>query len=248
MKMIEKLNLFLGKPFKIGDDIYLFSPTVDEIAHIGENKYSIYLFLCSFDTRKILIELLEMNEDDVDQLKEEEYFLVLCEIPNIRIEICNALSFFTRNEVYFDEKDYSFKIDSQIIVDSNIYDIMASLISELNGIELKKEEKDNTPKMKIPKSMRKMYAKMLKEEKEANAKKQKEGSLSLKNILSILCNAADNGINIFNVGQLTIYQVYEQFERMGLKESYQRILPVWANGNLGEKGKVPEWIVDNTKL
>lgn len=89
---------------------------------------------------------------------------------------------------------------------------------------------------------------MLKKMKAFESKQtSNDEGLDLKDICSILCSAPDNGINILNIGDLTIYQVYEQFERLNIKEKHDRLLPVWANGHLGDKEKLPEWII-KTKL
>ncbi|MFF2834290.1 hypothetical protein ACFVSK_21200, partial [Cellulosimicrobium cellulans] len=69
-----------------------------------------------------------------------------------------------------------------------------------------------------------------------------EDGMELKDICSILCIAPDNGINIHNIGEMTIYQVYEQFERMASKDEFNRALPIWANGHWDSKEKFPEWI------
>lgn len=248
---IDRLTLFLGKPFKVTHEIFLYSPTIQEIEEIGENLYSFYLHLCSFNARKILIDLYGVDEDEVDEMEEKisekDQYFILCSNPYIYNEICNALSFFLKQNVVFNESDYSFRVKDQIIVDNNLYLLMSEWIKEINGLQIEEEKKEKKPKLKIPKASLDLFKNMKKEQKKQEEKLKDKKGLRLKDMLSILCNFSGNGIDIFNVGTLTIYQVYEQFERMGLKESHQRILPVWANGNLGEKGKITEWLVP-TKL
>ncbi|QSF43537.1 hypothetical protein [Paenibacillus tianjinensis] len=235
---ISRLKAFAGRPHNFnGIDIY--SPTINNILDIDEDQYYYHLLFASFDKGKILIDLFNYDLEKYDLLKDQDDYLVLTSHRSIIQYICSGLSFFVRKDVYFDDESKSFCIDKIMLCNSENYRELSDIINALNVVENKKKEikfKNNKAK--------EIFEKMA---EFRNKTKKQDEQLELKDILSILCNAEDNGINIFNVFNLTIYQVYEEMERVGLKDTFKRILPVWANGHLGEKDKLPEWI-KRTKL
>lgn len=242
--MFDRLRAFLGKPCKIGD-FNIYSPTINSIAEIGELTYHLHLIFATFDKEKIMKKIYEIEEEDYEKIKNEDDYKTLILFPNIVHEIEKALSFFFRDNVFFDVYTLTFKINDKVIVSDKNYTQVSSIIKKLNGIDDTEKNEEKKVKFKSERA-RKMYEEMRKRE---NERKEAKGEmLDLKDTCSILCNTNGNGINVFNIGQLTIYQVYEHFERMQIKENHQRILKVWANDrSLGEKEKLPEWIV-KTKL
>lgn len=241
---VDRLTMFLGEPVKITDNVFLYSPTIKEIQEIGESQYQLYLHFCSFDLKKIVVDLYGVSELEAKEIeKDQEYFLI-CSNKDMVLNICEGLSFFTKKIVTFEEEFLAFKCEKDFLINPDTYSMIAKIIQELNGVEKSKKEKLPTfPNKRVEEK----YYKMLEKKKKALIEKNKKDGLQLKDVLSILCTFQGNGISIHNVKSLTIYQVYEQFERMGLKESHSRLLPIWAAGNLGEKTKLTEWLV-KTKL
>lgn len=232
---MDRLRIFLGKPIKLNDNTMLHSPTISEIAEIGEIQYRIYLSLCTFDKEFILKQMLQIVTDE--QFKEiEDYndYEVITESHPISQEIANALSFFCRENINFNFNDKVFQNENGVIISRNNYLDVVKCIKEINGLH---EEKKKEMKFRNQKS-KEMFSKL-----NRLRKQHQDESLELKDMLSILCSAEGNGINIFNAGNLTIYQVYEHFERLNINESHKRMIKVWANGLLDKDTKVPEWIV-----
>ncbi|QWU13401.1 hypothetical protein SAMN04487895_10367 [Paenibacillus sophorae] len=234
MVEINRLDAFLGNPYML-NGIKIYSPTIKEVSNIGQETYYCHLVLSSFDKEKILIDLLKFDIHKYEQICNGNDYEVLTSHPGIRDYITESLSFFTKEDVKFEPATNSFQIGEMGFIDINNYVDVANVIRELNG-NLSQEQNNLKPSTNKAKQM---LEKMM-----AFSKKQesKEDYLDLKDIISILSSAPDNGITIFNVGELTIYQVYEQFERVNLKESFIRLLPVWANGHLDKDSKLPEWI------
>jgi hypothetical protein len=239
---IDRLRTFLGLPYVANNGVKIYSPTVNEVSHVGELDYIVNLALCSFDKERVLLDLFRIDEQLYASVLNENDYDVLTDNPTIVNHICNALAFFVKDEVLYDIKRSVFTCNNTDFVAKDNYEKIAEIISQLNCSVSKNQGskptfKNDTAKMKFMKllELRKKY------------QKQDENALELKDILSILCNSEGNGISIFNVGELTIYQVYEHFERLNLKESHKRTLPVWANGHLGKDDKLPEWVT-KTKL
>ncbi|MBV6713977.1 hypothetical protein [Paenibacillus chitinolyticus] len=235
--MDNRLGIFLGKPVDVLG-LPIHSPTIHEIAELGEIAYNIYLTLATFNKENVLKYLLRIPEPNVELLHQADAFELLTASLPIRNEIAKALSFFTKQPIVFDEERNAFYGTSEASVNRKNYKNFISVIQETNGIS---EQDKQTVSFKNDKA-KKMYNKLQKL-RDQYKKTNTSDSLGLKDILSILCNADGNGIHIFNVSQLTIYQVYEQFERLNLKEQHTRLLRVWANGYLGKDEQLPEWLV-----
>lgn len=223
----------MGRPHTMSNGVKLYSPTVDSVLDIGEVDYSINLVLSTFDKEKVLLHLFNVSQNDYDRIADTDDYEVLSDHPSIIPHICRALSFFAKEEVLFDVATRSFITSESVLVNSDNYKIVQSIIRELNGIQTNVTPKKMTGKAKAFHERMNFFKSKL---------KKSDDDIELKDMLSILCSANGNGIDIFNVGGLTIYQVYEHFERVTVKENYDRILPVWANGNLKENAKFPEWI------
>lgn len=239
----NRLSAFLGRPVKFnGVDIY--SPTVGEVEEIGEVKYNVMIAFASFDKETILIDLLKIPDSEYEEIEDIDSFDILIGHPSIVDEIIESISFFSGKKVSFDSKLKEFYIENK---SNNIYFLskrnykdFSILIKTLNGMEDEEELKFKNERVK------QKYKKIMKQKKKI--KSESKNGIELKDVLSILCNSGDNGINIFNVGNMTIYQVYEHFERVNIKENHKRMLAVWANTySIKEGTKLAEWIV-RTKL
>lgn len=238
--IFERLSHFLGKP-TIVHGIPVYSPTIDSIGDIGEIQYNVYLTLATFDKESILKLMFGLSSDEYSELENEDSYEVLTSIPVIANELINALSFFIKDQVQHDQLSNSYLVHDKTFINSNNYLELVKTIKEQNGVsESKKSIKFNSEISK------QKYERLL-ELRKNSKKKNDDQSLTLKDMLSILCHAEGNGINIFNVGELTIYQVYEHFERLNVREQHKRLLRIWANGYLGKDEKLPEWMV-KTKL
>jgi len=233
--MVDRLGYFLGIPIEL-NNIKLYSPTIEEIGLLGELKYNVFVTLASFNKETILRTLYGVNDEDYIIVSNEDAYEVLTSIPSIANEIKHAISYFTKSDVDYDEQYSSYFVDGNLLINKDNYKEFTSIIRKLNGLS----EDEQPLKFKNEKA-KKLHAKLLK--LRSKYKKADDDSPELKDMLSILCNAEGNGINVFNVGKLTIYQVYEHFERLNIKERHTRLLRVWANGYLGKDEKLPEWIV-----
>ncbi|OME55386.1 hypothetical protein BSK59_12970 [Paenibacillus odorifer] len=242
--MNNRLSLFLGCS-TLFNGVRIYSPTIKEIESISEVQYQVYLSLATFNKEKILQVLLSIPQEEYDEIEYEDSFEILTENSELVRHISEAISFFLKTDVVYDEKSKTFfvKQDDEYLSFLNIdnYTEFAEALLIANG-----SENDKKPPLKFKnKRSEIMFKEMAKLRKKNN--ERKTDTIELKDILSILCNYKGNGINIFNVHQLTIYQTYEHFERLGLQYQRDALLPVWANGYLKEGTKLPEIII-KTKL
>lgn len=238
----HRLALFLGKPIRLENGLEIHSPKINEIHEIGENMHSIHVVLGSFDKQRILSSLLGMDEEKMGLFADQDAFDLFCKDENLCEGIANAISFFAKASVTFSLEHQVFMHGDIPFVSKENYKEVAQCIRVANGHSEKPEDRMKPKNSKAQALMEQM--KKIQQQLSEKAT-QKEGTMDLKDILSTLCNVEGNGINIFNCADLTLYQVYEHFERTQLKESHKRLLPVWANGHLGSD-KLPEWIKTTT--
>lgn len=246
--MADRLRLLLGKPIQLVENVFVHSPTLEEISEISEIEYSVNFVLSTFDKENILINLFGLSESDLAPFEEIDNFEVLTGNDGVTEEIAKSISFFVKQQVVYNRNENCFCLLSteQPIINKNNYKNYSELVYLVNGKEPEKKEKKEKPKY-MNKMVEQMHKLMEKQKQEVEKKKAKD-SIDLKDIASILCYAEGNGVNVFNVGNLTIYQVFESFERNNLREMYLRVLPLWANGYFDiKKEKFPEWLVP-TKL
>ena len=235
---MDRLKAFLGLPYPLAPGINLYSPTINEIGVIGHVDYMINVQLSLFNKKKILLDLFGIDEEVYNKIENEDDYSVLIDHPDIRNYIAKALSFFVKDDVVFKTESQSFYVAEKEFINKTNFQSVASIIRKLNAVPDDigpGELRSNKPNSKT--------AKLLEEMKSFEKKiSSGDDEMELKDICSILCIAPDNGINIHNIGDLTIFQVYEQFERMASKDEFNRALPIWANGHWDSKEKFPEWI------
>ncbi|MCU6710069.1 hypothetical protein M6D81_15335 [Paenibacillus sp. J5C_2022] len=236
----DRLSAFLGQPVRF-QDFLLYSPQLNEIAEIGEMQYYVHYLLSTFDKEKILLDLFGMDEQAFSTLSSADDYEVLTESPRIASLLSEGISFFTKQEVRYQPSQRSFYIGDSLFISCNNYTAFAQLIKQLNGAPELQEKRPAAFKNEKAKQLFQKLRKMRK------AASEKNEALELKDISSILCSSEGNGIHIHNVGCLTVYQIYEQFERMSLKHKRDTILPVWANGYLKEGESLPD-IMSKTNL
>jgi hypothetical protein len=234
--MENRLRNFLGKPIDY-NGFPIYSPTIEEICEIGELQYSVYLHAALFDVEAIFKHVLKVDDDTLNKIYDVNEFDLFVSFDFTRELVQEAFSFFTKQEVIFDNVFSIFKIDNKVFVSKDNFEEVVAIIKEQNGIT---EETNEKKRKFLNKKARELF---LKRKKIKEKLMEKKTGLSLKDILSILCNADGNGINIFNVGKLTIYQIFEHFERLNLKENHMRYLKVWANGHLKEGVELPDWMI-----
>lgn len=229
----SRLRCFLGIKGVPFGNFHVYSPTIGEIDEVEENKYHLYLLFAMFNKENIFKNLFGLADEEYEKIEDIDSFDILTSYPQLIDYFKNSISFFSKVEVEFDS--FAFKVNGQDFISRDNYKDYVEIVKTLNGMCEEKEVKFKNDRVK------EKYKKMMAMKKEFESKKN--DSLELKDILSVLCSADGNGINIFNIGQLTIYQVYALFERLNMKENHIRHLGLWANTYTMKEGeKLPEWM------
>lgn len=238
-----------------GDSIYvdkvghLRSPFLRELKPtqgIGYFRYNFYLNLISwgkFDYIKFLRITGAVGGKGASALENPQIgvYEIVRLIRAAREALQEAMSFFMDEELRWNNKTQSFdairKSDEKVVgnISKDNFEKVRQLMLQLNYVSVKESK---APKFKDEKS------KALWEKVQAYQQKlgtpRHDKALELGNIISKLC-VASNTYNLFNVYDLTVYQLYDQFFQCG----YLRAMSVSERAfsiHGGKKFKMETWL------
>ena len=206
--------------------VNLFLLTIDNYFEEFENENS----LMSHYPQELKTKMLSLKSE-YDSLSEEgkkniTFFNFLVNDDVLKLRVVDALNFFIVENVVFNEEHnmfvtYDKKLDDDdsskiigTIYSQNYADVIDIILQRLNI----KNDKANEEKLKVKnKIAEKLLAKMKKAS--SQQKKQSDKKMTLANLISALSSHHEN-LNIVNIWDITVYQLYDQFNRTRLNDSY----------------------------
>lgn len=211
-----KIRLLHGLPIEIDDICRVFPVKLSEVSLLGFSQYQKFL-------ANLVADVEDFNSDGIDLSQYSYWDILIHNISNNKNDygymILNALCFFLKEEVFFsfDKKVFfvNKNIDGEIvskIIDQNIFEKIRYYLKIQNCIENKKEKSKFSSK-----KAREIFEKMQKGRDALN--KANGADVSFGDIISTI-SANSKTINIFNIWDLTIYVLYDQFYRMQMIEDY----------------------------
>lgn len=216
-----ELKLLRGHPIEIENVGKIHPITINNIIDATIEKYNQHLnVLCieSEDIKKFL--------NNTEEMQTFEFLYINCyQSPEYRNIVLDALMFFFREEVYFDEKIGFYLGDIQDLrfINQDNYENIKNIIRKLNCLVSEKKVKEEQIKPANEKA-RKMLEQMQKNKEELD-KVKSNNSLNLCDLISIFAAYSEN-INILNVWELTFYQFNNQFNRLKIMKEYNVNLQV----------------------
>lgn len=209
------------KPIFMENGITIFPITIGEIEELGEEKYYRLLNLLTIDIKQV--EMFLLDEKMKDLVKTPFHLLVMyCLMQNTKELVLESLSLFLKNKITFISEKEVFAIgdvgDVKFLHNGNFNEFQ-SILQFQNCIK-KDEHEIFNPKNKKAKEIK---DKLEKAKKAVNKykKTEEEDPLTLEDLVSILSSSGnENGINLFNVWDLNMYQFNNQFSRMKMMEDY----------------------------
>ena len=183
---------------------------------------------------KLRDEYASMNNEQKEKIT---FYNFLMNDDILKFKVAEALNFFIVDKVEFSDKynmfvtyngdlddDGNLKITGAI--HSAIYDDVIDIIMQRINIENKRQEKKN---LKIKnKIAEKLLEKMKKGESQ---KKKNDEKTSMANIISSL-SSHHQSLNIVNIWNLTVYQLYDQFSKTRINDTYKissRSISIWGD-------------------
>jgi hypothetical protein len=230
IKIDDELRLLKGSSFFV-DGIEIKPFKIGEIVEIGYVKYQQLMNVFALEVEDILKDIPEeFNDVTIFDL-----FLNsgISELYNLLIDSINL--FFHPKNLQVIKDDNLIFIDDKIINRNNWTQI--SNIVKLQNC-FKKEEKYNPADPRTAELLRKRDEAR---NKIAKAKGSDGDSLNFSDLVSIL-SANGNGIDIFNVWDLTFYSFNNQFARMKMLEEYDISIRSLLAGAKSEDVDLKHWM------
>lgn len=254
--MIEQLSyydLVSPSPYNLEGIGHIKAVTLSDIDSLPYklDTYLSYINILKMD-KDTYYKLTEMKESDIDtlnrifnerNLKLTVYDLIMLN-DVLRNNMFLAIDFFFVEEVFFDKSSNTFSLfttpedkDGEpdivgVISRDNFKDVF-KIVLQRCAIEVDEEEDFDSLVFKNEKA-RRNYMKMQKGKKDRIAKKEILEKFDIGNMISALASRG-NGINILNIWNLSIYNLYDQFDRSRhnkIDEIVSRSISIW-----GDKGK-----------
>lgn len=232
---LSYFDLLSPDPIQIQQVGGILSPTLRSISKIGINTYQYYLTILLMDLKTYFTMI--QQEEQFELLSDEETSQMnvfdLLTMDNKSAELLqNVLNFFIAENVVWSEKNNAFLIyeGENVIgaITKKIYPQICDLICQRNCIKSSLEE--DLSKVKSKKALEIM--KKLQKGRAEKAKATKtDKNMELGNIISAVANKSQS-LNIINIWELTVYQVWDCFSRLSNNSIYDiQSMSVAAWGN-----------------
>ena len=180
------------------------------------------------DIMQILgIDVREFLKLPEEQRKEYDYFHILQLVPELRDEVFNALRFFIIQEIQLDEETGYFNVlDGQGQVISVINE--DSLGEVRNAVLQVNYLQDSSAPVKFRSEKAKAtYLKIQAGKAKLAAAKKSQDDISLENVICFV-SARSSTYDLFNIPNLTVYQLYKEFTELNKLTQIDVIARRWA--------------------
>ena len=226
----------LGKPFLLEGIGHLHVLKINEILDIGFEKYNQILSLLCISKEEIC-KVLKLN--DIDEVNSFEFLLYNCLASgsDFRDNMFDALRILFKENISISEEGVFFigDIEENRVLHKLNYNYFIDILKYQNCINTNKEE----IKVKSKNDKVKEYLEKLKKEKQKHDKKF-NNETQLTDIISSVC-AKHPSINLLNVGNMTIYQIINQYKRLNYIDDYFMSIDSLMNGAKKEDVDLKHW-------
>lgn len=226
--VVDKLTLLMGVDFFItGTQVKIHQPTMEEIALMGEERFFYSLNSFTMDLERIKRILEDKDKETFEKLENSlnEYvillqflqtdenlktsFETLCNLLFVNYKICLLSDGLFMESL--DEKNFSsFQCDLEFFLS------LKKVIQQIFKLDKIADESSLNPKGELAE---KIASKMQKARKKIESLSGNQEFNILSHYISIL-SIGSNALNINTIKKLTIYQLYNQFERFNLYSQY----------------------------
>lgn len=246
---LDYFTLLSPEPLQISGVGSIVSPTLREIQRINYNVYQSYLdvlltnisiyyefinskgnmYLSHIDaeSREVMIAIKKKYETLSEEEKHSVSFFNIAVVdPIYRERLLSAFNFFIKEDVVWSEEDSAMLVLKSVgedksepvgVIYGENYEAIADIILQKSGIN-KSDEYGDGLKTKN-KAALKILNKLKSASKKGKGKQTGDKRLALPNIISSLA-AHSKSLNMINIWDLTVYQLYDQFSRQQFDDMY----------------------------
>lgn len=254
---LSYFELLSPKPVYIQNTGGIISPTLKDIASIGINTYQYYLSVLLMDLKAYFSMIGQSEQFELLSDKEKAHMNIfeLLTVNNASINMLQTiLNFFIMEDVVYSTENRSFIVRKSIpvkesgeitekyqavgIISKETYPQVCDIICQRNNI--KRNQQDDFSKVKSKKAMEIMKKLQKGREKKASQSKS-DKNMELGNIISAVANKSQS-LNILNIWDLTVYQVWDCFIRLSNNSIYNiQSMSVAAWGNKDNHFNAASW-------
>lgn len=227
MTRLNELDLLSPAPYPLARVGHVIAPTLRQVAALGYETYNAYLSLLSLHAEQLFA------ASGLPDPGGANAFHTLIGNQELRALLCAAFSFFLVEDAVFSQAHSALLCMAEghpvgIIHEAN-YEDVCDCILQRNHVD---SAQTNRKQFRNDKA-REIYEKLQRAKKKSPQQaKEKQADASLPNLISALC-VQHNSINMCNVWDLTVYQLYDQF----LRQSYLNQVNIHAMNYAGWGGE-----------
>ena len=228
----------------------IYKPTLREIyGEIGFANYNRYTNLLTMSNIEIEKYYNSINQP-VEELEPFLWLLKMAKQDNtFLLELTLAFFTYLKKKLIIKDDKFYFQEDKKFfcLTRENFSDFQ-KIIRLLNCADLDEDEEEEREIITDNLKMKKKFLEKRKKLKEAKAKEklknqQKGEKIDAAGVISALC-VYNSGYNMMNVWDLTIYQLYNQFQKSQKKEKHDNDYSALLAGADSKKIKLTNWIKD----
>jgi hypothetical protein len=210
------MSLLFADPIQV-DKFFVHSLTLKEIREIRFSKYNMYLSYLCLD--KPSIQKLLNTLEDIDPW---DFLIEGCKFDlNFREIVLTAFKIFLKIDVYFNDFGGFFFDGDETVIEKDTFIGIVEILKKQNCIEVKEEKKKQNTQ--VSSEAQEYYNKLKiirKAERYQECRNDKNKSDSdLSDVISSV-SAKHPSLNLFNINNLTIYQLVNQFKRLHMIDDY----------------------------
>lgn len=217
MIRISDYALVRGLPIVVSPHCIVRQPLINDIDRITYEIYQKYLSLMLLQKDELL-QSLEITDDGT--FKNYSLYQVVSAIPPLRAEMSEAFSFFTASPISWCDGDF---ISEDYPLTSSELDDARAAILKISYIERDTEEQH----VFASERAREIWEKCQRGKAKLRKAKKQDINMEVPNLIASVC-ARGYGYTMLNIGQLTIYQLYDQFSRMNVNVQMDIYATRWA--------------------
>lgn len=222
---LSYFDLLSPEPMNLSGIGGVISPKLRDIASIGISNYQYYLNFLSTDLKPHFYPAdMQMPEEFLsgrDNSLPDAFDLFISNKSNSEL-MCNIFNFFIKEDVVFSPQNKCFLAysDNKVTgrIDKETYPKLCRLILKRCGINQEHEELDMS-KAKNQKTLEIMQ-KLQKGREESSKHPSSDKNMDLGNLISAIANKSSS-LNILNIWDLTIFQLFDCFSRLSYNTIYE---------------------------
>ena len=253
MYKIDKLTLISGIDIPIPElRVNIHQPTIREIAYIGEKSFYMSAQVLTMTVESFLQNNGEtLSKEDKEALSEMSNFQLIMMMANtepiVKVNTITLLTLLFPKCIIEIEERFIMLIDSEtkqsIVLDDNNFSVLQEIVTILLCLDSGKQKEEFNPigdrAAAIAEKIKKGRAKVA----ALKGEEPKESSFLSKYISGL--GIGTNTLNLINVLDLTLYQLFDQMERFGLREAHNMSIKAKMAG--AKDVEDVEWLKDIEK-